>query len=123
MTREECERKIAEYCTAIRLTMLEYNPDFDYLDITIGKTINGNGNDTGNWDSYYQRGFNAYWDRDKDFPISFDCYKDIKDDKYWACVSEEEDKEEDAYAAYEGRLLPDGTYFYSNKIWTEEPEE
>ena len=112
MTREECEKKIAEYCTAIRLTMLEYNPGADYLSITLRKGKNGN--DDGDWDTYDVTGNNAYWEEDKERPISFHSFKDIKDEKYWKCVSEQDDREDDEVAAYEGHLLADGSYFYSD---------
>ena len=114
MTREECERKIAEYCAAIRLTIQEYDPDFDYLSITFYKSTNGN--DAGDWDCYNVNGNNAYWEKDEDHPINFHSFKNIKDDKYWACVTEEEDRECDEQSAYDGNLLPDGAFFYSEAI-------
>lgn len=112
MTREQCEKKIAEYLTAIRLTMLEYNPDFDYLTMSIFKSIDGNGNDNGNWDCYNIDAYNC----DKEFPICFCCHKDIKDEKYWKCVTEADDFLTDSIAGYEGHQLADGTFFYSRKV-------
>ena len=116
MTREECERKIAEYCVAIRLTMQEYDPDFDYLHLSIYKSIDGNGNDNGEWDCYSISGNNSYWKENKEHPINFHAFKDIKDDKYWKCVSEEIDRECDEVSAYEGSMLSDGTHFYSERV-------
>lgn len=115
MNRIECEKKIAELCTAIRLTMLEYNPDFTYLDLTIGRSTNGN--DNGDWDTFYTRGFNDYWSVSKDFPIHFECWKDIKDEKYWKCVTEQDDRETDEQDGYEGNLLADGTHFRQEKLY------
>ena len=114
MTREECEKKIEEYCAAIRLTMLEYYPEADYLSITFGKMHNGN--DNGDWDMYYCDANNKYWDPDEDHPIHFNTWKDIKDDKYWKCVTEEEDRESDDQWAYDGNMLSDGSLFSSEPI-------
>ena len=114
MTREECEKKIAEYCSAIRLTMLEYNPNADYLSIMFGKSHDGN--DNGNWDVYYASGNNSYWDRDKEFPIHFNNWKDIKDETYWNCVTEEEDREAADEWAYDGRMLSDGSVYYQELV-------
>ena len=114
MTREECEKKIAEYCSAIRLTMLEYNPNADYLSITFGKTRDGN--DNGNWDVYYSNANNIYWDEDKDHPIYINTWKHIKDEKYWKCVTEEEDREADEEMMYDGSMLADGTILSHQRV-------
>jgi hypothetical protein len=112
VTRNECERQIAEKLAEIREIMLEYSPNTDYLSMCIIKSKNGN--DDGEWDCWSMEASNKYYGEDKDFPINLRCHKDIKDEKYWACVSEEDDKEEEKYDAEQGWLLPDGTVFIGN---------
>ena len=72
--------------------------------------------DNGNWDVYYARGNNAYWDRDKEFPIHFNNWKDIKDETYWNCVTEEEDREAADELAYDYRMLSDGSVYYQEPV-------
>lgn len=112
MNREECEKKIAELAVAMRNTLLEYNPGADYLSIFIGKGTNGN--DKGDWDTYYVNGNNAYYEEEEHHPIHFSTWKDIKDEKYWECISKEEDEAEEKDTHFE--RLSDGTYFVHNPI-------
>lgn len=115
MTRQECERKIMEYLSAIRLTMLEYHPDNDYLNMTI--IMSRNGNDNGDWRCWDISANNDYTRADIEHQINVHGHVDIKDDLYWACVTEKEDREETEAAGYQGNLLPDGTFYVSMPEW------
>ena len=112
MTREECEKKIAELAVAMRNTLLEYNPKADYLHIFIGKGTNGNGK--GDWDTYYASGNNGYYEEEEHRPIHFNAWKDIKDEKYWECISKEEDEAEERNTPFE--RLSDGSYLVHYSI-------
>ena len=101
MNRKKCEqyieRKLWEIWDYYRL----YNPEGRYLSMTAGIYEDGNGNDSGNWDVEYVSANNAYFDdecidskRQINMPWSI---RDIKDEKYWACMTREEDAEGEKY--------------------------
>ena len=108
MTREECERIIADKMAEIVDAYLEYYPEADYLSMCFLKSENGNGNDFGDWDTYKFDAHNAIFKGDEGKRLDVHCHKDIKDAKYWKCNTEESDKTEDDYAREQGTLLPSG---------------
>jgi hypothetical protein len=60
--RETTEKLILDKLEEIRQIILEYNPDETYLDMTISKSKDGNGNDDGNWDCWCLRANNRFWE-------------------------------------------------------------
>lgn len=111
MDRNEAEREIAKHLLKVRDLYHEYNPDGGYLNITFWYNAT-NANDKGAWDMWTISGNNSYAKEDNTHPINFHAMKDIKDEKYWACITPEEDAEEDeAWSKEHGDdLLDDGTY-------------
>ena len=116
MTREECERIIADKMIEIVDAYLKYNPEGEYLHLSFGRMKNGDGNDNGSWDIYHFDANNSYFKDDTDRPINIDATKHIKDSNYWECVTEEEDREEDEHEREQGTLLPSGWNIWSRKF-------
>lgn len=59
--RETTEKLILDKLEEIRQIILEYNPDETFLDMTISKVEDGNGNDDGDWDCWHLRANNRFW--------------------------------------------------------------
>lgn len=67
MTREECEKQIYEKITEILDIVKDYNPDNDYLSISV---LNG---------GRFVQFWNEDWSKDKEKPIDY--YKSITEEE------------------------------------------
>ena len=67
MTREECEKQIYEKITEILDIVKDYNPDNDYLSISV---LNG---------GRFVQFWNEDWGKDKEKPIDY--YKSITEEE------------------------------------------
>ena len=115
MTRTECERAMLEKLIEIRNIYKEYNPNGKYL--SLAYRIGINGNDDGDWDTERLSILDGVYldSTDANNQIYCDSQRDIKNEKYWACMSEEDDRESEEYNRENDMIISDGWWWIARK--------
>lgn len=94
MTRQEIEGYIIDKLKEIKEEYLKYNPEGEYLSMSVTYDEEGNGNDNGDWSCWHFAVNNAHYDEgapDAEKPVDAWGYEDIKDERYYECNPEESD--------------------------------
>lgn len=109
MTRKECEKAILLKLIEIEQIHKEYYPWGDYLSMSIVKTSNGN--DKGDWDCMSISVNNEFYSEDAEYPINASAQRDIRGNKYWKCITKEEDQEQQEHCKQHGYTLLNGYWW------------
>lgn len=109
ISKEDVERAIAKHLIAIRDIYHVYNPEGNYLDMTIWYDST-DGNDRGDWKAWSISAHNAHWENpDRERPLDLYGIKNVKDAQYWVCVTADEDAEAEEQRQGDPDYFEDGT--------------